>query len=105
MTIFNWGESPFGKWTLIIESKSRNQEMPSTGNIQYFALRLFGTTKSPNKKHVPRYVDVSSPPSSLFPTYDELKGIYVEEKRLSRETSIIDRTLLETNPELSNFKN
>jgi hypothetical protein len=99
MTIFNWGESPTGKWTLIIQSISRNPESPSRGKIQYFGLRLFGTTKNiatghDSDKLVSRFID--SPPSASFiPSYDQVKTIYVEEKKLSRETRIVDRIMFE----------
>jgi subtilisin-like proprotein convertase family protein len=112
MTVFNWGESPIGKWTLIIESKSRNEEQPNSGRIEYFSLKLFGTTiisnknsdsnfKSTDDKVVSRYLDRSD--SAFIPTFSELKNIYTEEKKLSRQTRIIERKLLESNPELRNI--
>jgi len=60
MSAHKWGESPIGRWTLRVESrtpKTRDSQRSAIenepGELTYFGLRLFGTYSSntDKKKH------------------------------------------------------
>ena len=93
MTVFNWGESPIGKWTLLIESKSSNSIIENYGSIDYFALKLFGTGKSENEYE--RMFNEKERKSAFLPSLDVLKNIYEEEKYLSHNPRIVKKSLQE----------
>lgn len=96
MSLFNWGESPIGVWTLVIESKSSMPIIRNRGQINYFALKLFGTTKSNNQISVQRFVPNDNEQTSFSPTYEDIKNKYNEEKHNSRHTRIMSKSEYET---------
>ncbi len=101
MTLFNWGESPIGRWTLVIESKSSNSIIDNYGMIDFFALKMFGTVKYKNK--LARVVDENKHKNAFLPTLDELKNIYNEEKYLSHNPRILSKDIKNANILLKNI--
>ena len=91
MTVFNWGESPIGKWTLVIESKSSSSIVENYGSIDYFALKLFGTVKDSNENEYERMLNEKKIKTASLPTLEELKNIYNEEKYLSHNSRILKK--------------
>jgi subtilisin-like proprotein convertase family protein len=96
MTVFNWGESPVGKWKLIIESRTKENSMRNSGKIEYFSLVFYGT-RNTNVEVKKRYADQIK---AYVPTPEHVKRIYNVELKLSRQTRIVHKRVFETNPEL-----
>ena len=97
MTVFNWGESPIGKWTLLIEGKSSNSIIENYGSIDFFALKLFGTVKSSSANGYERMLDEKKAKVAFLPTLEDLKSIYDEEKVLSHNPRILKKDIKESN--------
>jgi subtilisin-like proprotein convertase family protein len=93
MTVFNWGESPIGKWTLVIESKSSNSIIENYGSIDYFALKLFGTVKNSSDTEYERMLEEKKIKTAFLPSLNDLKSIYDEEKYLSHNPRILKKDL------------
>ena len=89
MTVFNWGESPIGKWTLIVESRTRTDREPNLGSMTYFALKFFGTTKG--ERIQLRNFGSANTKRAYKPSSDEIKSIYNEEKRQAKNLHIEKR--------------
>lgn len=86
MTVFNWGESPIGKWILIVETRSRFTKIPNYGQINFLALRLFGTTRSLQER------DLDETPSEAYaPSVEDIKIIYQTETELARNVRILPK--------------
>jgi len=89
MTLFNWGESPRGKWKLVIETQNED----NYGQIDHFSLVLFGSKSSkeskPTMQHETRKRSGELKLKKAFVPSDSLiKKIYYDELDLSRKTSI-----------------
>ncbi len=93
MTVFNWGEPPIGKWTLVIESKSSNSIIENYGSIDYFALKLFGTVKNSSDNEYERMLEEKKIKTAFLPSLNDLKSIYDEEKYLSHNPRILKKDL------------
>ena len=96
MTVFNWGESPVGKWKLMIESRTKENAVPNSGKIEHFSLVFYGT-KNVDKQVKKRFADQLK---AYVPTPEHVKRIYNIELKLSRQTRIVHKRVFETNPEL-----
>ena len=95
MTLFNWGELPVGKWKLIIESKSKEDQTPNTGHIEHFSLIFYGTKSVGSKNLNKRYFDRNS--RAFVPSSDDIKRIYDAELKLKDETKIVHKRFFEEN--------
>ena len=93
MTVFNWGESPVGKWRLIAETKNPNndddhaifEDEASDGSIDSFSLNFFGfkgagaKVKANKRSH--------GPIRSFVPSEEHVKKIYNFERTLKEEAA------------------
>jgi subtilisin-like proprotein convertase family protein len=100
MTLFNWGESPIGKWKLIIEGKDKEDNTPNTGRIEHFSLIFYGTKSVESKNRNKRYFDRNS--RAFVPTSNDVKRIYDVELKLKDQTKIVHKRFFEENPEFQN---
>ena len=101
MSLFNWGESPNGKWRLVAETRTKRDEKENTGKLSHFSINFYGFKKTDDfrlKKR--RFTDSLEELQAFEPTFKELKRIYDSELRLSRETRIIHKRVIDSNPEL-----
>lgn len=96
MTVFNWGESPIGKWKLIVEPRPRHDKIKANeGKLDQFDLRFFGY------KSQSRINKRSARKSRAFiPSSEIIEKIYNSELRLSRQTRIIHKRVLDSNPSI-----
>ena len=95
MTTWNWGESPTGKWRLIIETRARrDKSKKNDGRLDHFSMTFFGfkNLQRVNK----RFAEKSR---AFIPTNEIVEKIYKKELDLSRDTTIIKKRVLESNPE------
>jgi len=98
MTVFNWGESPVGKWRLITETLKHSDKTVYTGEIERFELNFFGfTIPSDNVKSIKRSQSLTR---AFIPSENRIKRIYESEMKLRSETSIIHKRILEADPTL-----
>ena len=103
MTLFNWGESPVGKWKLVIEARNKDEKTRNTGRLEHFSLIFYGT-KNSKQSLKKRYADHNS--RAFVPTSEEIKKIYDIELKLKGQTNIVDKRIFEENPELKDvFRN
>lgn len=95
MTVFNWGESPLGEWKLIIETRPRrDKSKENVGHLEHFSMNFFGF-KNPQRLNK-RFSEKSR---AFIPSNEIIEKIYKTELGLSRETTIINKRVLESNPE------
>jgi subtilisin-like proprotein convertase family protein len=95
MTVFNWGESPIGKWKLKIETRPRrDKSKENVGHLDHFSVNFFGfkNTQRINKRFTEKT-------RAFIPSNDIIEKIYKTELDLSRETIIINKRVLDSNPE------
>lgn len=98
MTVFNWGESPTGKWRLIAEPLEHNKSSALKGEIGKFELNFFGFKIPADKlKTIKRSHSLSR---AFIPSEDSLKKIYESEMSLKSGTSIVHKRLIEADPSL-----
>ncbi len=97
MTIFNWGESPLGKWKLIIEARTRTGAKENQGKIDHFAMNFYGF-KNTNEIGLKKRLTETN--RAFVPSSNELVKIYKRELKSSRQSQIIHKKLFESNPEL-----
>jgi subtilisin-like proprotein convertase family protein len=95
MTVFNWGESPVGKWRLIVEAHENEKEL--SGSIDSFSLNFFGfkkpkasSSKRSNEMNVKAYI----------PSDNHLEKIYEEEVKNAEDTRIVHKRVFDSQPEL-----
>lgn len=96
MTVFNWGESPIGKWKLIIEPRSRLDGKVNEGKLEHFSFKFYGFKKlnqSRNKR-------LAHKTRAFIPSNEIIEKIYNSELRLSRQTRIIHKRVLDSNPDI-----
>ncbi|KAL9963161.1 hypothetical protein ACROYT_G032336 [Oculina patagonica] len=77
-TLFNWGESPAGKWELIVGDF--DPENPSTGTLYSWSLILYGMISDPrsNISHVftsAKPPTTSSPPTATWKKFLLIAGL------------------------------
>ncbi len=88
MTLFNWGESPRGKWKLMIETK--NDE--NYGQIDHFSLIFFGSKSNKDSKSKQeersKRSDELKLKKAFVPSESLIKKIYYDELDLSRKAKI-----------------
>lgn len=98
MTVFNWGESPLGKWKLVVETRPRRDKSKSNkGKLDQFGLTLFGY-----KSRLPSRLNkrLAHKSRAFIPSSEVIEKIYNSELRLSRQTRIIHKRVLDSNPEI-----
>jgi hypothetical protein len=108
MTLFNWGESPRGKWTFIFETKPTEtvNETPDTnaGTIDSLSIVFYGSKLSENPKLEKRLATMNHLVKKAFiPTGKQIKRMYDYELKKSRESKIVNKRLIEDNPELKDI--
>ncbi len=89
MSVHKWGESPIGRWTLRIETRTpqtreskRTAIINNSGELTYFGLRLYGSyTSNDEKSNIQKRQDSNA----FVPRQQELEWIYKRE--LSRRQS------------------
>ena len=88
MTLFNWGESPRGKWKLMIETKNHD----NYGQIDHFSLVFFGSKSSKDSKNnqheTRKRSDELKLKKAFVPSESLIKKIYYDELDLSRKANI-----------------
>ena len=102
MTLFNWGESPRGKWRLNIETKPSTQ---ASGKIEHFSLVFYGSKQDDDKEYsaetdVGRRHSRSMEKKAFVPSEKDLNRMYAYEMKSSRETRIVNKRLIDKNPDL-----
>lgn len=101
MTIFNWGESPIGKWKLIIETRGRRDKtLENKGSLNSFSLKFFGYKKLVSKEHKEQQKKRELNLRAFVPSNEILEKIYNSELKLSKQTRIINKRLLDSNPQI-----
>ncbi len=101
MTIFNWGESPIGKWKLIIETRARRDKtLENEGSLNSFSLKFFGYKKVVSNEHREQQKKRELNLRAFVPSNEILEKIYNSELKLSRQTRIINKRLLDSNPQI-----
>jgi subtilisin-like proprotein convertase family protein len=89
MTVFNWGESPNGRWKLLVETKSKDIDEPNKGEINYFSLVFYGHKKQNSEENKSkRFADTNQANKAFLASSDQIRKIYDAELKLSRETRI-----------------
>lgn len=96
MTVYNWGESPVGKWRLIVEPQEAGSKKLA-GSIDSFSLNFFGF-KRPDMARSQRSSGASA--RAYVPSEEHLKRIYEEEVKNSQEPRIVHKRVFDSNPEL-----
>lgn len=105
MTLFNWGESPQGEWKLVIESRTReDSDTPNTGRLEHFSLVFYG---SRNRKYETKMKKrlLNRNARAYVPSDEDVRKIYKTELKVSKQTRIIHKRVLEGSPELRDFGN
>ncbi len=118
MTLFNWGETPRGKWTLRVETLP-SDDQNYVGRLQSFSLVLYGSLKiaddnqtgdnatksneidqkaQQNRRHVSAGAAVEK--RAYFPSDSDVSRIYRYEIKRSREVKIVSKRLIDDNPDL-----
>lgn len=95
MTTHNWGESPLGKWRLIIEPKASDIELK--GSIDYFSINFYGFKLTTSKISSKRSHGLSK---SYKPSSTHIRNIYDHEFEQSRASKIVHKRVLESDPAL-----
>lgn len=84
MTVFNWGESPNGIWKLIVETVDGE---PMAGSLDSFSLNLYGFEQdNVNARKSKRHLSHAYKPSN-----ENIEKIYKIEKRLYKDTVLINK--------------
>lgn len=118
MTLFNWGESPYGKWKLIVESKESSDSNSGGdinkmfgGQLESFSLTLFGlegktkknkkTSNAGDEENVEkRFAFDTRRQHAFVPTESQVVRMYEGEIILMNRNQIVDKRILDSKPEL-----
>ncbi len=92
MTVFNWGESPTGVWKLIIETRE-NPSVDINGELSHFSINFYGFM-IPKKDRIIKRNNMRA----FVPTSEHVKRIHDIELKNSRDTRIINKRNLESDP-------
>jgi subtilisin-like proprotein convertase family protein len=109
MTLFNWGESPRGKWRLIIQSRRKNENTINNGRLEYFSLKFYGikngsaaVENTENRKEQleddndeARLKKRFSSSKAFMASHDEVAKIYKRELNLYQQTKIVHKRVLD----------
>jgi subtilisin-like proprotein convertase family protein len=95
MSVHKWGESPIGRWTLRIETRTpQNRESEKSaitndsGELIYFGLRLFGSYSSNDNKNNKQKRQESN---AFIPTANELEWIYKRELSIRQSPNVMQK--------------
>ena len=104
MTLYNWGESPLGEWTLEVKAAASKNATAAKGNgtLDHFAITFYGFKKNETTPRERRHVAASSAKQTraFVPSKEEVAEIYETEMKLSRTTRIVSKRLMSLEPEL-----
>ncbi|CAF3842179.1 unnamed protein product [Rotaria magnacalcarata] len=95
MSAHKWGESPIGRWTLRMETRSPQNEgsiksasLDDTGEISYFGLRLYGSYASHEEKN---NIQKRQDSNAFVPTQRELEWIYKRELSIRQSPNVMQK--------------
>ncbi|CAF2449551.1 unnamed protein product [Rotaria sp. Silwood2] len=95
MSVHKWGESPIGRWTLRIETRApqsdgsmRSAIEDSTGELNYFGLRLYGSYSSNDEKN---NIQKRQESNAFVPTQSELEWIYKRELSIRESPNVMQK--------------
>jgi proprotein convertase P-domain-containing protein len=95
MSVHKWGETPIGRWTLRVETrtpKTRESERTAMkndpGELIYFGLRLYGSYTSNNEKSSLQKRQESN---AFVPTEEEIKWIYKRELSIRESPNVMQK--------------
>ncbi|CAF3726887.1 unnamed protein product [Rotaria socialis] len=95
MSAHKWGESPIGRWTLRMETRSPQNEgsiksgsFDDTGEISYFGLRLYGSYASHGEKN---NIQKRQDSNAFVPTQRELEWIYKRELSIRQSPNVMQK--------------
>ncbi|CAF3367974.1 unnamed protein product [Rotaria sp. Silwood1] len=95
MSAHKWGESPIGRWTLRIETRTPQNDgsMKSaidddTGELNYFGLRLYGSYSSNDEKN---NIQKRQESNAFIPTHNELEWIYKRELSIRESPNVMQK--------------
>ncbi|CAF3652985.1 unnamed protein product [Rotaria sordida] len=95
MSAHKWGESPIGRWTLRIETRTPQNDgsMKSamedgTGELSYFGLRLYGTYSTNDEKN---NIQKRQESNAFLPTQSELEWIYKRELSIRESPNVMQK--------------
>ncbi len=95
MSVHKWGESPIGRWTLRIESRTpQTRESKRTaiendsGKLNYFGLHLYGSYTSKNEKS---NFQKRQELNAFTPTQQELEWIYKRELSIRQSPNVMQK--------------
>jgi subtilisin-like proprotein convertase family protein len=95
LSVHKWGESPIGRWTLRIETRTpQNRESKKSainndiGELSYFGLRLYGSyTSNDNKNNVNKRQESNA----FVPTQGEIEWIYKRELSIRESPNVMQK--------------
>jgi subtilisin-like proprotein convertase family protein len=95
MSVHKWGESPIGRWTLRIETRTpQTQDSKRTafkydsGELIYFGLRLFGSYTSNNDKiNLQKRQELNA----FVPSQKEIEWIYKRELSIRQSPNVMQK--------------
>ncbi len=95
MSVHKWGESPIGRWTLRIETRTpQNRESKKSainndvGELSYFGLRLYGTYTSNDKQNK---MNKRQDSNAFIPTQNEIEWIYKRELSIRESPNVMQK--------------
>ncbi|CAF0789709.1 unnamed protein product [Adineta steineri] len=95
MSVHKWGESPIGRWTLRVETRTpqnHDAEKSATrndaGELNYFGLRLFGSYISDDSKNNMQKRKASE---AFVPSSNELEWIYKRELSIRQSPNVMQK--------------
>lgn len=93
MSVHKWGESPIGRWTLRIETRTPQNDLSKlssmtgdTGELVYFGLRLYGSYSSNEDKN---NIQKRHESNAFIPTQQELEWIYKRELSIRQSPNVM----------------
>jgi subtilisin-like proprotein convertase family protein len=96
MSVHKWGESPIGRWTLRIETRTpQNRESERSaitndlGELSYFGLRLYGSYSSNNEQKT--NIQKRQESNAFIPTEEELEWIYKRELSIRQSPNVMQK--------------
>ncbi len=95
MSVHKWGETPIGRWTLRIETRTpQTRESRKTsikndlGELIYFGLRLYGSYTSNNGKN---NFQKRQETNSFVPSESEIEWIYKRELSIRESPNVMQK--------------